>query len=243
MRKQPHFWTTLFTKLGIRRKNQRTRLGSGYQRKLRFEQCEDRRMLATFNVNVAFDTEQVDLDNTVVTLREAVFRANLDGNHDTIHFALPAGEDTITLTQGELQITESLTIDAQGQDITIDANSGSRVFHANFGGSIPAKHLVFDGLVVTGGKTPTTGPLAGPGGGIYFHGAPQDSSLIIRNSVIKENTSELSGGGGVFVDFPDASQGNSTNNFELVNSMISNNRSVERNHLNEALLSSSFALF
>ena len=100
-----------------------------------FERLEDRRLLATIPVTLSSDAVS-PVDDGEITLREAIQYvngvnvpdtdktafdfANL-GTNDTIHFALPAGENTITLAHGELSITESVKIDAEGQGITIDA--------------------------------------------------------------------------------------------------------------------------
>ena len=110
-------------------KKSSTRSHSNGFRKLHFENFEECCLLTTFNVNVDYDTDQIDNDNTIVTLREAVFRANEFADPDTIHFDpnIFNTPQTINLTQGELEITEAVTIDAEGKDITIDANQGSRV--------------------------------------------------------------------------------------------------------------------
>ena len=120
-------------------------------RRLRHEQLEDRRMLAVLAVSVDNDGLIAPNDGDL-TLREAIAYVNgtanpqgddahIDlteplGTNDTIIFALPAGENTITLgidaagnnlgmgSAGELSITKSVTIDGEGQDITVDAGDG-----------------------------------------------------------------------------------------------------------------------
>lgn len=77
-----HSWTRLFAKLGISRKWRRSKGVATYGRRLRFEHCENRCMLATFSVNSI-------QDNTIpgdgfTTLREAVVAANQFDDHDTI---------------------------------------------------------------------------------------------------------------------------------------------------------------
>ena len=115
-------------------------------RRLRLEPLEDRRLLALVTVNTLGDT--VDFDDGVTSLREAIFATNLVGGADTIDFAASltsGGPATILLTQGELAITDSLTIngpganlltiDASGNDPTPDVNNGdgSRVFNIDDG--------------------------------------------------------------------------------------------------------------
>jgi hypothetical protein len=95
-----------------------------YSRRLRIEPLEDRRLLALVTVDTLDDT--VDLGDGVTSLREAIFATNLVGGADTIDFA-PAltagGSATITLTQGELAITDSLTINGpRATLLTIDAS-------------------------------------------------------------------------------------------------------------------------
>lgn len=57
MRSQVNSWTLLLTKLGFTRKNRCSPSAANlsYGRKLRFEHCEDRRLLATYTVNVDYD--------------------------------------------------------------------------------------------------------------------------------------------------------------------------------------------
>ena len=117
-------------------------------------------MLAVFNVNVAYDADTFVDGDGIMTLREAVFEANDNPAHDTILFDLPANQDKITLAHGELSITESVTIDTVGQDITIDANNGSRVFTINASSS--SGEVKLSGLTITGGDSSLNG------GGLYF---------------------------------------------------------------------------
>ena len=93
-------------------------------RRLRFEPLEVRRLLALVTVNTLSDT--VDINDGVTSLREAIFATNLVGGADTIEFApslTAGGPATILLTQGELKITDSLTINGPGANLlTIDAS-------------------------------------------------------------------------------------------------------------------------
>ena len=106
-----------------------------YRRRLRLEPLEDRRQLALVTVTTVADT--VDFNDGVTSLREAIFATNIVPGGDTIEFApaiTASGPATILLTQGELAITddvsilgpgaELLTIDASGNDPTPDQNNG-----------------------------------------------------------------------------------------------------------------------
>ena len=75
MRCQPHSWKNILAKSAFTRKKQKNSSKTGFSRALRFEQCEDRRMLATLTVNSL-------LDNTIggdglLTLREAIIQAEV----------------------------------------------------------------------------------------------------------------------------------------------------------------------
>ena len=144
MRSRPRSWNSLLTALGFRPKKQRTAFDRTGPSRLRIEQCEDRRMLATFTVNVTYDQLPADFDNQdgITTLREAIFLANATAGPDQIDFSTdPAdaldgatinlGRDEnynhivgLTGESGQLTIGEhSLTIDGSSlpQGISIDA--------------------------------------------------------------------------------------------------------------------------
>ncbi len=140
-----HQWMTILSKLRLSPKLPRGVSSKKPHRTLRFEQCEDRRMLATFTVNNPGDF--IDSDPNVTTLREAIAIANSDDDQNIIHFALPAGEDTINLQNGDLPMSEFVTIDTQGKDITIDA-SGNDTTPSTADGNGSS---IFDiGLTITG---------------------------------------------------------------------------------------------
>src|SRR5262245_40643722 len=94
-----------------------------YRRALRYEPLEDRRLLAVVTVNTLSDT--TDFNDGLTTLREAIFATNIVQGADTINFApalTASGPATITLTQGEIGISDGLTINGPGASVlTIDA--------------------------------------------------------------------------------------------------------------------------
>jgi hypothetical protein len=170
---------------------------SGYRRNLRFEQCEDRCMLATFMVTNNTDAPE-NTPAAVGTLRQAIFNANQSqAASDMIKFSDSAfaSGGTIQLTLGQLSISESnqLIIDGRGMGgnplgITIAAHDptptqnngdGSRVFDIPGSGQVE-----INGLTLTGGD-------AADGGGAIQHGA----TLTIENSVI---TGNHGGAGGIY---------------------------------------------
>jgi CSLREA domain-containing protein len=171
-----------------------------HRRRLRLEPLEDRRLLATVTVNTELDT--VDFNDGLTSLREAIFATNLVAGPDTIDFDFAHdGPATIVLTQGELRITdhltingasaELLTIDASGNDPTPDENNGdgTRLLNIDDGDTAALIDVRVSGVTLTGGDT------SGPGGAIRTR-----ENLTILSSVITgNNTRGLpgTGGGGV----------------------------------------------
>jgi hypothetical protein len=188
------------SKVGTKRRD----LGCGLNRRLGVEPLEDRRLLALVTVNTL--TDSVDFNDGLTSLREAIFATNLIGGADTIDFAASltsSGPATLTLTQGELKITddltiagpgaELLTIDASGNDPTPDENNGdgSRVFNIDDGslgtGSFAMlKDVSISGLTLTGADYARFVQ----GGAILSR-----ENLTISDSVIRDNSSGSSGGG------------------------------------------------
>jgi hypothetical protein len=116
-------------------------------------------MLAIFTVTNV-DDAVANTPEAIGTLRQAIFDANADDDHDTIEFASSLNNATITLTQGRLTITESVTIDGTidgagpsevSLDITIDAQQNSRIFHV--ANSSLTGTITLAGMTLTGGAT------------------------------------------------------------------------------------------
>jgi hypothetical protein len=162
--------------------------------------------LAVVTVTTLGDT--VDFNDGLTSLREALFATNLVGGADTIEFAASltsGGPATITLTQGELAITDALTIngpganlltiDASGNDPTPDDNffDGSRIFNVDDGNFSAKINVSISGLTLTGGD-------ADGSGGAIFNG----EHLEITDSTIIGNSARGGGdggGGGVYIGF------------------------------------------
>jgi len=198
-------WNDLFASRlskGLRRKRRQDSLR---MRRLRVEALEDRRMLATITVTSAADN--LDPDD-LITLREAIQAANMDmsvdgstaGNGaDIIDFAATLNGDTIVLADQELEITETLSIDATSlsSGITVDANLGSRIFNI----SATEGDYSFLGLTLTQGRI--TGSNADPGESTYSGGAIRSvttgSLEITETSILDSSTSgAYAMGGGLF---------------------------------------------
>src|SRR5262245_52991032 len=121
------------------------------------ESLEDRSLLSTLSV--------VNLnDSGAGSLRYELAQAH---SGDTIVFARRL-HGTITLTSGELQVGQSVTIKGPGASrVAIDGNHASRVFEILSGADV-----TMSGLTVTGGvaNAAGSGSLSGSGGGIYVDG-------------------------------------------------------------------------
>ena len=93
--------------------------------------------------------------HTGVSLRDAVAHANADaalGISDTITFKATLGSPTITLTQGQLELTAGTlgateTIDGGGR-VTISGNNASRAFQVDTGAQ-----AVLTGLSIAKGNS------------------------------------------------------------------------------------------
>jgi parallel beta-helix repeat protein/predicted outer membrane repeat protein len=166
---------------------------------LRIERLEDRRLLSITVTNLD--------DAGPGSLRAAIMQANDEAGPETIEFDA-ALVGTIELTSGELDITDSLTINGPGQDVvTIDVKGQSRVFNID-DGTASRIDVEIGGLTITGGKTifsgggifnreiltvtgsTISGNTAGQGGAIY---AEADVALV--NSTISGNSAGTQGGG------------------------------------------------
>jgi hypothetical protein len=155
------------------------------------EALEGRTLLSTYTVH---NTN----DSGTGSLRQAIIDANTTSGADTINFDSTVFNvpQTITLTSGELAVTDDLTIQGPGANLlTVSGNNASRVFQID--GGVTAE---IDGLTITKGNT-SGGPGAGNvgfGGGIDDQGA----SLTLNNDLVTDNSDGGTGTGsaaGVFV--------------------------------------------
>ena len=128
----------------------------------RLELLEDRTLLSTFFVDT------ID-DSGAGSLRQAVLDANDQAGPDEIHFSLGPGANTITLTGGELTITDTVSIIGPGADLlAINGNDNDRVFHVA-GADGSAIDVEMHELTIAHGR-------AAIGGGILNSGA--DLTLV-----------------------------------------------------------------
>jgi len=136
---------------------------------------------ATKRVSAAtFTVTNLD-DSGEGSLRQAILDANANPGADIIDF-----QDeligTITLTSGELLVSDDLTVNGPGSfSITVSGNHASRVFGINTGVT-----AMISGLTISDGQ------ISGNGGGIFNIG-----NLTLTNVVVSGCSSGL-GGGGIF---------------------------------------------
>ncbi len=126
-----------------------------------------------------------NLDSGKGSLRDAIVHAN---KNDTIVFAPNLDGQTITLTSGELQIKQNLTINGPGaSQLTVSGNHASRVFE------VAAKEqLTLSGLAIRDGDgvfaAGTSHANDGEGGAVLNQG-----TLAINNCIVS-SSSALGGG-------------------------------------------------
>jgi predicted outer membrane repeat protein len=141
-------------------------------------------------VDLATDVADGNLTPGHVSLRNAINFTNATlGGTDTINFAPALNGQTITLSLGQLPITDALFINGPGASLlTINANSASRIFNIN-DGTANAIPVTISGLTLTGGLTTGSGAVAS-GGAIQM--APENVTL--NNVVLSANSSATYGG-------------------------------------------------
>lgn len=172
------------------------------------EPLETRIAPATFLVTTLSDLTADDVD---LTLREAVAAANATPAADSIKFD-PSLTGAITLTAGEILISETLTIVGGGK-ITISGDNASRIFNVANADTVKDHPLTVNGLkfirgdagVDGGGAIFSTEGLTilscifadnsadGRGGAVRVSAAL--GSLIVKDSHFSGNTSADNGGG------------------------------------------------
>ncbi|WNZ24967.1 DUF4347 domain-containing protein [Leptolyngbya sp. NK1-12] len=134
--------------------------------------------LANFFVTSTSDV--VDVNDGVLTLREAIIEANTQPDTDNIFFSV---NGTITLTGGELAISGSnLNIYGNGASfLTISGNNTNRVFN------IGSSNVLLSGLTIANGRVAGAGD---DGGGIR-----NTSNLTVQFCTFSSNSADRFGGG------------------------------------------------
>jgi hypothetical protein len=145
-------------------------------------------------------------DSGAGSLRDAIAAS---AANDTINFAVTG---TITLTSGELLVSNSVTIAGPGpSNLAVDGNAASRVFHTGLNTTVS-----ISGLTITNGNATGTYP-ANTGGGIYS----ENATLIMSNCTLSHNRTDVYGGG-----IYSLSTSNGSASVEVVNCTLSSNGPV-----------------
>lgn len=152
--------------------------------RLAIEGLEDRTTPALFVVTSTADSGPG-------SLREMVAKANALPGPDAIRFELPAVPPIITLTSGEIHISDSVNILGANlvptpnpniePVITISGNKSSRIFNLNGPGTL---NVGLHGLRLTAGKTD------GSGGAVLNVG----ENLTLNGCYVSNSTAKVNGG-------------------------------------------------
>jgi CSLREA domain-containing protein len=136
--------------------------------------------VTAYIVNSLDDTNDGSCDLSHCSLREAITLANSTASPARISFSVSG---VITLTSGLPPISDTLTIDGNGQSVTISGGNAYQVMYVNSGTA-----LTLNALTIANGFSPV-------GGGIENCG-----TLTVTNSAFSDNWALISGhgyGGGI----------------------------------------------
>jgi hypothetical protein len=140
---------------------------------------EARRLLTAYVVTDTRDV--VDPSDGLLSLREAITAANANtAAGDSISFALPSRNREITLTAGQLNITDDLSIN--GNFVEINGNNASRIFNIT-----TAEAVTLTSLRLRNGNDSGVG-----GGAIYT----ENADLTLRDMSLSDNRATGASGSG-----------------------------------------------
>lgn len=171
-------------------------------------------------LTVTTEMDVVDAEDGMISLREAIASANTTPGPDDIVFDFGHdGPAVIRLEQGELEITDAVTITGDGPDLlTIDAGNGAdntfgtrdgyRIFNIDNGDNSDQIDVEISGLTLTGGDvdgdggailnrenlTVTSSNISGNSAGFGGGGISSDGTVTVTSSTVSGNSAEREGG-------------------------------------------------
>lgn len=150
---------------------------------------------------VTSTADTIDDNDGVTTLREAIAAANAKPGADTISFNLGTGSHTITITNGQLSILDTLVINGTG-NLTINGNGRSRIFEisSNTSATLSKLNLVNGGTLIGGGAISNAGTVnlvdvTLSGNSSFAGGALANSGNAYLTNVTINNNRAIDGGG------------------------------------------------
>ncbi|MBX7106177.1 MAG: hypothetical protein K1X57_19005, partial [Gemmataceae bacterium] len=145
---------------------------------------------STLLVDLATDENDGDLSAGDLSLREAILFANsIKNTADVINFAPVLGGQTITLTLGEIAITDPLTINGLGATkLAISGNNASRIFNISDLDTAVNMVVSINDLTLRDGKNSSTITI---GGAIFQSG----DTLNLTNCIVTNNTNPIATNG------------------------------------------------
>lgn len=161
---------------------------------------------------ITYTVDEVsDVDNGIgkLSIREAIVSANNDGVPSVVLFDQTefSGTKTITMTAGELMITEGVTITGPNGGLILDGAAASRIFNIN-------PNTTNDAVSISN-MTATNGMVSGSAGGGILN---VDSALTLTKVTVS-NCNTNNNGGGIGMTTNDGS-------LNLIDSMVINNKAV-----------------
>jgi CSLREA domain-containing protein len=210
---------------------------------LGFEALEDRRVLSTVTISSLSDVTDGNTSNIAalianpgadnkISMREAIQAANFTEGEDTINFSTVSAHGlnggTVLLTQGQLSISQSVTIDASmlsngitidAGDTTTDVGDGIRIFHIT-DPTAGSALVTLKGLTLKrGDPVRNSGNQEGNGGAIY-----SEARLSILDCTIEENDAYT--GGGIHINVAGDSSNTDRQVLTIDDSTIRNNEAL-----------------